>query len=138
MAHAAAAHDEHHEHVTPLKTYYMVYGALLVLTVLTVLVSVVAEATEMATPLSLTIAMAVALTKATLVCAWFMHLAHDTKFNIIVFSSAAWFVTLFFLFTMFDVGSRGTVLDVHNYDHRQVDWEATATPAPAPPAEAGH
>jgi len=138
MAHAAAAHDDHHDHVTPLPTYFKVYGALLVLTVLTVLVSVFAEATEMASPLSLTLAMAVALTKATLVCAWFMHLAQDTKFNIIVFCSAAWFVTLFFIFTMFDLGSRGTVLDIQNFEHLQVNQAETATPAPAPPAEAGH
>ena len=135
MGHAAA-HDEHHEHITPLKTYYIIYGALLVLTVATVGVSVLAEQTGMEQWLSLTIAMAVALTKATLVCAWFMHLAHDVKFNIIVFLSAAWFVTLFFVFTMFDVGTRGAILDIQDYEHMQVAASAEAAPAEAAPAEA--
>ena len=143
MSQASAAHEEHHDHVAPLKTYYAIYGALLVLTVATVGVSVLAESTHMDHTISLVLAMAVALTKATLVCAFFMHLLHDAKFNVIVFLSAAWFAALFFIFTMADVGTRGWVLDVQNYSQFQQPGHvesvgAVGEASSAAPAEAAH
>ena len=93
-------------HISPLSTYYSVFGALIVLTFVTVGVS------HLGLPpvLSIVVAMAVATCKATLVCAWFMHLLHDTKFNILLFLAAFWFIGVFFIFTSFDLMSRDRVM----------------------------
>jgi cytochrome c oxidase subunit 4 len=98
--------QEHHVHVSPLSTYYKVFGSLLFLTVVTVGVSYAG----LPSTLSIIVAMIVACVKASLVCAWFMHLKYDTKFNLMAFGSAIWFVSLLFIFTTIDLGSRGTVL----------------------------
>ena len=92
----------------PLSTYYKVYGALLVLTVITVGVSMAG----LPSTLSIVVAMIVAMVKATVVATWFMHLNHDTPFNRLVFGSALFFLAIFFTFTVFDLGSRGSVLEV--------------------------
>ncbi len=143
MSSQAHTHDDHSHHVTPLKTYYMVFGSLVGLTILTVAVSEVGGSfgIEPGSALSVIVAMAVALTKATLVCTWFMHLIHDTKFNIFIFSSALWFAMIFWFFTMADIGSRGRVNEVvDNFELRR-DLQALNVAAPAasgaaPPAEA--
>ena len=98
------SHSEHH--ITPLSTYFTVFGSLIVLTFVTVGVS------ELGLPptLSIIVAMAVALVKATLVATWFMHLIHDTKLNIALFLASIWFMSIFFIFTTFDMASRGNVM----------------------------
>jgi caa(3)-type oxidase subunit IV len=102
-------------HITPLGTYFTVFGCLLVLTVLTVLVSYMG----LPSTLSIVVAMLVASAKATLVILWFMHLKYDTPFNRLVFASAPWFIALFFIFTMFDLSSRGDVVAITgNYNLR--------------------
>ena len=104
--------DNHYVHVSPLSTYLKVFGALLVLTVATVGVSVYAEHVDLNATVSIIIAMAVALVKASLVGAWFMHLKYDTKFNILVFLSSFWFIALFFIFTCIDLGSRDSIMGI--------------------------
>lgn len=87
---AHAAHDDIRSHV---KTYYMVFGALMVLTIVTVGVSYL----ELATPMAITVALIVAIIKGSLVAMFFMHLAHERK---IIY----WALTLtiiFFIFLMF-------------------------------------
>jgi len=124
---SSAAHASHstQHHITPLKTYYAVFGALIVLTGLTYAVSFAGFPPVQ----SVIIAMVVAMTKASLVALWFMHLKYDTKFNIFVFVSALWFMAVFFVFTMFDLGSRGRVLeDTDNFALRK-DLAAAAAPA---------
>ena len=93
-------------HVSPLSTYYTVFGSLVVLTFVTVGVS------HLGLPPvpSIIVAMAVASVKATLVGAWFMHLLHDTKFNILLFLASFWFIGVFFVFTTFDLMSRDRVM----------------------------
>ncbi|MED5369595.1 MAG: cytochrome C oxidase subunit IV family protein [Myxococcota bacterium] len=105
----------HEHHIMPLKTYFAVYGSLLVLTVVTVAVS------QLGLPpvLSIVAAMAVALVKATLVATWFMHLKYDRKFNIFMFGASFWFMAVFFIFTMVDLSSRDRVLGVTgNFEQR--------------------
>lgn len=105
-SHAHAEHDGHH--VTPLGTYLTIYFVLLVLTVVTVAVSYMGLP-----PLqSITVAMLVAMVKATLVGAWFMHLKYDAKFNVFTFIAALWFMASFFVFTFYDLASRGMVNEV--------------------------
>jgi len=108
------SHSEHH--VTPLSTYFTVFGSLIVLTFVTVGVS------ELGLPstLSIIVAMAVALVKATLVATWFMHLIHDTKLNISLFLASLWFMSIFFIFTTFDMASRSNVMKMSGtFEFRQ-------------------
>lgn len=97
-------HEHHGEHVTPLPLYFAVYGALLVLTVITVLVSIADLGSA-----AIYVAMAVALTKGTLVATYFMHLKWDDKFNVFVFTSALLFMSIFFIVTALDLGFRGQI-----------------------------
>lgn len=106
----------HEPHISPLSTYMAVYFSLLVLTVVTVGVSYLGLP---AVP-SLMVAMSVALVKATLVAAWFMHLKYDARFNIFVFLATFWFAGSFFLFTFIDLSSRGAILKSQdNFELRQ-------------------
>jgi hypothetical protein len=64
--------------------------------------------------------MSVALFKATLVATWFMHLIHDTKLNIALFLASLWFMGIFFIFTTFDMSSRGNVMKASStFEFRQ-------------------
>jgi cytochrome c oxidase subunit IV len=87
---AHAAHDDIRSHV---KTYYMVFGALMVLTIITVGVSYL----ELATPMAVTVALIVAVVKGSLVALFFMHLAHERK---VIYWALA-LTVIFFVFLMF-------------------------------------
>ncbi|MFZ9519452.1 MAG: cytochrome C oxidase subunit IV family protein [Silvanigrellaceae bacterium] len=102
-SHAGEHGDE--PHVLPLSTYFAVFGALLVLTVLTVVVSVIG----LPQPTAIIVAMVVAAAKATLVVLWFMHLKFDDRFYSLIFVISILFLILFFVFTSFDVMTRGQV-----------------------------
>ena len=103
-----------HEHM-PLKTYFIIYGALLCLTVVTVGVSVIG----LPSTLSIVVAMCVAAVKGVLVATWFMHLKYDRKFNVFIFVASFWFMAVFFIFTMTDISSRGDILAVTgNFEQR--------------------
>lgn len=99
-----------------MSIYIGVYSALLVLTVVTVGVSYLG----LPSAPSLMVAMAVACVKAFLVAAYFMHLAHDEKFNVFIFVAAFWFAASFFCFTFIDLSSRGDIMKVQdNFELRQ-------------------
>lgn len=102
-AHAGGHGDE--PHVLPLSTYFAVFGSLLVLTVLTVVVSVIG----LPQPASIIVAMVVAMIKASLVVLWFMHLKFDDRFYSLIFVISLLFLVLFFVFTSFDLLTRGQV-----------------------------
>ena len=95
-----AEHPHHHVH--PISHYLKVFGALMVLTVLTVAVSYADLGTA-----SIGVAMVVAVVKAALVLAFFMHLAQDDKFYTFIFLCTLIFVAIFFLFTFSDLATRG-------------------------------
>ncbi|MBX3130877.1 MAG: cytochrome C oxidase subunit IV family protein [Polyangiaceae bacterium] len=88
-----AAHDPHHglAHVMPVKLLVGVLAVLLVLTVATVAVTSV----DLGSQWNLVVAMVIATIKAVLVCAFFMHLIWDRKFNLLVFMSSVLFLALF-------------------------------------------
>ncbi len=98
-------HELHH-HVAPKSLYIKILGALLFLTVVTVLVS---EANL--GPASLPVAMVVAVMKASLVVAFFMHLKDDHPYHLFVFLGTLLFIFIYFSFTMFDVQSRNALND---------------------------
>ncbi|MFT4974688.1 MAG: cytochrome c oxidase subunit 4 [Myxococcota bacterium] len=117
MASNAHAHDDHAgPHISPMSMYISVYLTLLVLTIVTVGVSYLGLP---GTP-SLIVAMGVALVKATLVAAFFMHLAWDARFNIFIFVAAFWFAASFFTFVFIDLSSRGAIIKSQdNFEYRQ-------------------
>ena len=90
-----------HVHIASTQFYIGVFVALVVLTILTVKVSYYdfGEANVL-------IAIAIATAKASLVSIFFMHLAHDKKFNALTFVSAFLFLGIFIVFTYDDLGRR--------------------------------
>jgi caa(3)-type oxidase subunit IV len=120
-----SSHDHAEHHVTPLKVYFGVYFVLLFLTAVTVGVSYLG----LPPALSIIVAMLVASVKAFFVSAWFMHLAHDTKFNVLFFLASLWFIGVFFIFTTSDLASRGRVMkQVDTFEYR-LDKASKAAPA---------
>lgn len=97
---------EVHEHVSPVSLYNKIIAILFVLTGLTYAVSYMDLGAA-----SLTVAMMVALVKAGLVVAYFMHLKYDDKYHLFVFAGTILFVGIFFGFTLFDMDARKRLND---------------------------
>lgn len=106
MAHHESNHEtaEHHEdfHVVPPKVLISTGAALLVLTVVTVGAATVDFTEWDLKELNIWIALAIAVTKASLVCLFFMHLRYDRPFNAFVLVTSLAFVALFIGFSMTD------------------------------------
>ena len=100
MAHSG----ENAMHVTGPKTYGAVLAALFVLTVITVAASYVDFGA-----MNTVVALIIASIKGSLVALFFMHLRHD-KFNAVIFVGGLLFLAVFLIWTMFDIGTRTTVL----------------------------
>jgi cytochrome c oxidase subunit 4 len=106
----AAAEEAHH--VVPLAVYFLVFAALLVLTYVTV------EAAhhdlghpeilaDVRVPMNVIVALVIAMTKATLVVLFFMHVKYSPRLTqIIVAGSIIWLLILL-LVTISDYVSRG-------------------------------
>ncbi|HUJ61969.1 MAG TPA: cytochrome C oxidase subunit IV family protein [Kofleriaceae bacterium] len=94
--------DEHHglAHVATLKVLLATGTTLLTLTLLTVL----ATRIDFGANINLAVAMVIAVTKATLVVLFFMHLRYDRLFHTVVFCSALCAASLFVGFTLMDTG----------------------------------
>ena len=100
MSAATEHHDEQHglAHTATLKTLLATGGSLLVLTLVTVLATKV----DFGANINLAIAMVIAVTKATLVILFFMHLKYDRLFHSVVFVGAILAASLFVGFTLMD------------------------------------
>ena len=102
----ASAHNhapgDHVPHVLPLSVYFGVFFMLIVFTVLTVAVSYLDLGSA-----NLFIAMLIAVCKASMVAAIFMHLAFDKKFNAVIFVFSVVCLAIFITLTMFDTDFRG-------------------------------
>lgn len=97
-------HSEHTHHILPLKLYLSVGTALLALTVLTVVVA------RMELGVFNTIlAMVIAVTKASLVALFFMHLKYDSRLYTVVFLGSLAFLGLFIILSMADTETRGEI-----------------------------
>jgi cytochrome c oxidase subunit IV len=100
----AQAHheDEHHglAHTADIKVLVATGGTLLLLTLLTV----AATKIDFGANINLAIAMVIAVTKATLVILFFMHLRYDRLFHSVIFCSALLAASLFVGFTLMDTG----------------------------------
>jgi cytochrome c oxidase subunit IV len=99
------SHDAEHAHpITSPKTYLKIISALLVLTAITLM-----AARFDFGPWNTVIAILIASTKATLVAMFFMDLRRD-KWNSLVFANGIFFLAVFLIFTLFDVDNRRYVL----------------------------
>ncbi|HEU4611959.1 MAG TPA: cytochrome C oxidase subunit IV family protein [Kofleriaceae bacterium] len=102
---AATEHHDDHDHglshVASMKVLLATGGTLLILTLLTVTASKIDFG---GASINLAIAMVIAVTKATLVVLFFMHLRYDRLFHSVVFVSALLAASLFVGFTLMDTG----------------------------------
>ena len=111
-------HDDHGHglaHVAAPKVLLATGGTLLLLTLVTVVSSKIDFG---GSSINLAIAMVIAVTKATLVVLFFMHLRYDRLFHSVVFVSALLAACLFVGFTLMDTGQ---------YQQTNI-WNPTAPP----------
>ena len=114
MSEPAAPHGHGREdhHIVALPVYFLVFAALLVLTFVTVQVSQVDLGSpeilpEVRVHLNVVVALAIAITKATLVVLFFMHVKYSSRLvQIVVASSVVWLLMLLVI-TIGDYISRG-------------------------------
>jgi cytochrome c oxidase subunit 4 len=108
--HAPAKTAEHADHIghapahhrSSLASYFAVFATLMILTIVTVWVSRINLGT-----LNTTVAMAIAIIKATVVILWFMHVIHSPRLTwIVVIASFLWLAVMFVLFFA-DYSTRG-------------------------------
>jgi cytochrome c oxidase subunit 4 len=104
MSDAHASTKEHKPHILPVRTYAMVFVALLFLTWLTVKVSYMDFGI-----FNMIVGLAIASIKAVLVVLFFMHMKYDEKFNWIIFTGCLGFLAVFFVLTLADTMERGRV-----------------------------
>lgn len=105
-------HDEHVGHVVPVRILFGVAMVLLFFTFITV-VQAKAPAFDFGMA-NVYIALIIAVTKASLVCLYFMHLRWDSPFNLMILLSSVVFVGLMIGITITDTGEyKG---DVRNWE----------------------
>jgi cytochrome c oxidase subunit IV len=89
-------------HVSPKSTYYAIFGALMILTGVTVGAAFVNLGS-----LNFPVALAIAITKATLVILFFMHVKYSSRLTKMVVGMSFFFLMILFGLTMTDYLSRG-------------------------------
>ena len=89
-------------HVSPKSSYYAIFGALMVLTGITV----GAAFTNLGS-LNFPVAIAIAITKATLVVLFFMHVKYSSRLTKMIVGTAFFFLFILFGLTLTDYLSRG-------------------------------
>jgi cytochrome c oxidase subunit 4 len=94
--------------VVPVKSYAMVFGALLALTITTVAVSKL-DLGEF----NFIAAMTIAVIKGTLVAAFFMDLRRATSLTILIAGAGLFWLAILLIFVMSDYVSRGWPLGPH-------------------------
>ena len=89
-------------HVLPKSIYYTIFGALMVLTAATVAVAFLNLGT-----LNFPVAIGIAITKATLVVLFFMHVRYSSKLTKMVVAMSLFFLLTMFGLTLTDYLTRG-------------------------------
>jgi cytochrome c oxidase subunit 4 len=101
MAQHGHGHDAHQPHVVPLGVYFAVFAALLVGTWLTVV-----AAHQDFGAFNTTVALAIAITKASLVIVFFMHVKYSPRLiTLVLVGSFVWLAILLFI-TLSDYWTR--------------------------------
>jgi cytochrome c oxidase subunit 4 len=89
-------------HVLPLRIYFGIFVALLVLTGITVQVAFMDLG-----PLNIAVALAIAVLKACLVILYFMHVRYSTRLTWLVVAGGFIWLVILLVVTMSDYVSRG-------------------------------
>lgn len=89
------------EHIDSVKTYAVVFLALIAATVITTAVAFVDLG-----PFSVVVALAIAVCKMLLVALFFMHVRHSTKLTKLVLAGGALWLFILISMTYTDFGSR--------------------------------
>jgi cytochrome c oxidase subunit 4 len=110
--HAPHAHAREDHHIVPLPVYFLVFAALLVLTYVTVQVAHVDLGSPEILPdvrvhLNVIVALLIAITKATLVVLFFMHVKYSPRLTQIVVASSIIWLAILLVVTLGDYVSRG-------------------------------
>jgi cytochrome c oxidase subunit IV len=122
-------------HLSPKSVYYAVFGGLMVLTAITV-----AVAFQPLGVLNFPVAISIAITKATLVVLFFMHVKYSSRLTKMVVGVSIFFLLTMFGLTLTDYLSRGWFTSPRGTAGAGTQ---TATPsggrlAPEPPAAPTH
>ncbi len=128
-------------HISPTSTYYGIFGALMVLTAVTVGVAFVNLG-----PLNFPVAIGIAITKATLVVLFFMHVKYSSRLTKLIVGMALFFLMIMFGLTLTDYLSRGwyttprgnTTAGGVGAESRPVQGPPPAPAPAATPAAEGH
>jgi cytochrome c oxidase subunit 4 len=96
--------QSHGDHIVPLKVYFAVFGALMVLTATTVAVAYVDLG-----PLNLAAAMGIAILKATLVVLYFMHVKYSGNMVKVYVAAGFLFFVIMLGITLSDYMTRGWI-----------------------------
>src|SRR4026207_655228 len=91
------------EHIVPVRVYVTIFLVLLVGTALTVW----AAFQDFPWQLNTIVAMTIAITKATFVVLYFMHVRYSSRLVWLVFGSALFWLAILFALTFSDYLSRG-------------------------------
>ena len=97
-------------HVLPIKTYLIVFGLLMLLMTTTVVAAFVDFG-----PLSLPIALAIAVTKAVLVILYFMHIKFEGRLMAVFAAAGFFFFLILITFTLGDFIARDISLSPSTY-----------------------
>ena len=89
-------------HVSPKTTYYVIFGALMVLTAITVAIAFINLG-----PLNFPVALSIAIVKGTLVILFFMHVKYSSQLTKLIVGTAFFFLIILFGLTLSDYLSRG-------------------------------
>jgi cytochrome c oxidase subunit 4 len=92
------------QHVDSIKTYALVFAALIAATVATTAVAFIDLG-----PFSVVVALAIAVCKMLLVALFFMHVRHSTKLTRLVLAGAVLWLGIMLAFTLADVTTRGWI-----------------------------
>jgi cytochrome c oxidase subunit 4 len=90
------------DHVVPTRVYYLVFTALMIFTAITVAVAFVDLGF-----LNIAMALGIAVTKATLVILYFMHVRYGTRLTWIVVASGFFWLAILIVLGLSDYLSRG-------------------------------
>jgi cytochrome c oxidase subunit 4 len=115
-------------HISPVRTYLMIFGTLMVMTIVTVL----AAFTNLGI-MNFPVAITIAIFKATLVILFFMHVKYSSRLTKLVCGGAFFFLGILFFLTMTDYLSRGWFVSPRGT--AGAGTQVTVGPPPAPSAQ---
>lgn len=117
-------------HIVPKSLLLKVFGALVLLTIVTVGAAYVPLG-----PLTVPVAIGIAVAKASLVVLFFMHLKYDNPVNALTFTIGTIFVVVFITITLLDTAFRGDLGNVNQRTIKQIQAEQERAEQEAIPAD---